>query len=213
MFYVFAIWVMASNVLKGEKGPTVEGPTKKEKEKRSRREKKQEKKEKLAMKKKAKKAKKEKGKGKGMGKGGMNSSKVAPEEKTNTDDNIGQSNGINADVSSIDGNGGDGGDGGGDGGVSDGVSGGDYSLVTPREAEFRRLELHRIFALLQEKKAKQLLATMMEGSLQVSNMVLSLLQKLHARTHHPSMTTIHDGIVGRPRRPRLPHMNVRPSTR
>ena len=185
MFYVFAIWVMASNVLKGEKGPTVEGPTKKEKEKRSRREKKQEKKEKLAMKKKAKKAKKEKGKGKGMGKGGMNSSKVAPEEKTNTDDNIGQSNGINADVSSIDGDGGDGGDGGGDGGVSDGVSGGDYSLVTPREAEFRRLELHRIFALLQEKKAKQLLATMMEGSLQVSNMVLSLLHKLHARTTHP----------------------------
>ena len=64
MFYVFAIWVMASNVLKGEKGPTVEGPTKKEKEKRSRREKNQEKKEKLAM---MKKAKKEKGKGKGKG--------------------------------------------------------------------------------------------------------------------------------------------------
>jgi hypothetical protein len=174
MFYVFAIWVMASNVLKGEKGPTVEGPTKKEKEKRSRREKNQEKKEKLAM---MKKAKKEKGKGKGkgvwmgMGKGGLKSSKVAPEKKTNTDDNIDQSNGIGADVGSIDGD-------GGDGGVSDGVSGGDYSLVTPREAEFRRLELHRIFALLQEKKAKQLLATMMEGSLQVP----SLLHKLHTRT-------------------------------
>ena len=151
MFYVFAIWVMASNVLKGEKGPTVEGPTKKEKEKRSRREKNQEKKEKLAMMKK--------------------SSKVAPEKNTNTDDNIDQSNGIGADVGSIDGD-------GGDGGVSDGVSGGDYSLVTPREAEFRRLELHRIFALLQEKKAKQLLATMMEGSLQVP----SLLHKLHTRT-------------------------------